>query len=152
MNYLRDAWNEGSSPYSQQLATGPYPEPTESALHPSLSSWDPFWSHLPIYALVFRVVSFIRAFPPKPCTIFSPLPCVLSPGEKRGQGVTLTTHPHPVPRWRMSRSYTSSSWRLYNIATQLSFIYRKSRNTKAELNLKFHNYAVSNTYEYFKAV
>jgi hypothetical protein len=27
---------------------------------------------------------------------------------KRGRGVTLTTHPHQVPRSRMSRSYTSS--------------------------------------------
>jgi hypothetical protein len=26
--------------------------------------------------LVFRVVSFLQNFPPKPCTIFSPLPCV----------------------------------------------------------------------------
>jgi hypothetical protein len=33
---------------------------------------------------------------------------VLSPGLKRGRGVTLTTHPHLVPRSRMSRSYTSS--------------------------------------------
>jgi hypothetical protein len=32
----------------------------------------------------------------------------LSPGVKRGQGVTLTTHPHLVPRSIMSRSYTSS--------------------------------------------
>jgi hypothetical protein len=30
------------------------------------------------------------------------------PGLKHGQGVTLTTHPHLVPRSRMSRSYTSS--------------------------------------------
>jgi hypothetical protein len=30
------------------------------------------------------------------------------PGAKRGWGVTLTTHPHLVPRSRMSRSYTSS--------------------------------------------
>jgi hypothetical protein len=30
------------------------------------------------------------------------------PGEKRGRGVMLTTHPHLVPRLRMSRSYTSS--------------------------------------------
>jgi hypothetical protein len=30
------------------------------------------------------------------------------PGVKRGRGVTLTTHPHLVPRLRMSRSYTSS--------------------------------------------
>jgi hypothetical protein len=26
--------------------------------------------------LVFQVISFLRAFPPKPCTLFSPLPCV----------------------------------------------------------------------------
>jgi hypothetical protein len=32
----------------------------------------------------------------------------LSPGVKRGRGVTLTTHPHLVPRSRLSRSYTSS--------------------------------------------
>jgi hypothetical protein len=30
------------------------------------------------------------------------------PGAKRGRGVTLTTHPHLVPRSRMSSSYTSS--------------------------------------------
>jgi hypothetical protein len=29
------------------------------------------------------------------------------PGLKCGQGVTLTTYPHTVPRSRMSRSYTS---------------------------------------------
>jgi hypothetical protein len=36
------------------------------------------------------------------------VPGVLSPGLKRGWGVTLTIHPHLVPRSRMSRSYTSS--------------------------------------------
>jgi hypothetical protein len=40
------------------------------------------------------------------------VPGVLSPGEKRGRGVTLTTHPHLVPRSRMSRSYTSSPLKL----------------------------------------
>jgi hypothetical protein len=35
-------------------------------------------------------------------------PGVLSPGVKHGQGVTLTTHPHLMPRSRMSRSYISS--------------------------------------------
>jgi hypothetical protein len=35
------------------------------------------------------------------------VPRVFSPGLKRGRGVTLTTHPHLVPRSRMSRSYTS---------------------------------------------
>jgi hypothetical protein len=36
------------------------------------------------------------------------VPGILSWGAKRGRGVTLTTHPHLVPRSRMSRSYTSS--------------------------------------------
>jgi hypothetical protein len=36
------------------------------------------------------------------------VPGVLSPGVKRGRGVTLTTHPHLVPRSRMSGSYISS--------------------------------------------
>jgi hypothetical protein len=36
------------------------------------------------------------------------VPGVLSPAEKRGRGVTLTTHSHLVPRSRMSRSYTPS--------------------------------------------
>jgi hypothetical protein len=36
------------------------------------------------------------------------VPGVLSPGVKRGRGVTLTTHPHLEPRLSMSRSYTSS--------------------------------------------
>jgi hypothetical protein len=36
------------------------------------------------------------------------VPGVLSAGVKRGRGVTLTTHPHLVPRLIMSRSYTSS--------------------------------------------
>jgi hypothetical protein len=33
---------------------------------------------------------------------------VLSPRLKRGRGVTLTTHPHLVPRSTLSRSYISS--------------------------------------------
>jgi hypothetical protein len=36
------------------------------------------------------------------------VPGVLFPGLKSGRGVTLTNHPHLVPRLRMSRSYTSS--------------------------------------------
>jgi hypothetical protein len=36
------------------------------------------------------------------------VPGVLSPGVKCGRGVTLTTHPHLVPRLRMSKSYISS--------------------------------------------
>jgi hypothetical protein len=36
------------------------------------------------------------------------VPGVLSLGVKRGRDVTLSTHPHVVPRSRMSRNYTSS--------------------------------------------
>jgi hypothetical protein len=36
------------------------------------------------------------------------VPGVLSQGVKRGRGVTLTTHPHLLPRLSMSRSKTSS--------------------------------------------
>jgi hypothetical protein len=36
------------------------------------------------------------------------VPGILSPWIKRGRGVTLTTHPHLVPRSRMCRSYISS--------------------------------------------
>jgi hypothetical protein len=44
------------------------------------------------------------------------VPGVLSLGLKRGRGVTLTTHPHLVPRSRMSRIYTSSpSKRLHGV-------------------------------------
>jgi hypothetical protein len=39
---------------------------------PNQSPWGPFWSHSPIYALVFQVVVFLRTFPLKPCTRFSP--------------------------------------------------------------------------------
>jgi hypothetical protein len=36
------------------------------------------------------------------------VPGIHSPGLKCGRGVTLTTHPHLLPRLRVSRSYTSS--------------------------------------------
>jgi hypothetical protein len=36
------------------------------------------------------------------------VPWVLSPGVKRGRGVTLTNHPNLVPRSRMSKSYIFS--------------------------------------------
>jgi hypothetical protein len=42
---------------------------------------------------------------PASCTMGTGVPF---PGAKRGRGVTLTTHPHLVPRSWMSRSYTSS--------------------------------------------
>jgi hypothetical protein len=36
------------------------------------------------------------------------VPGILSPGVKRGRGVTLTTHPHLVPKSRMKKNCTSS--------------------------------------------
>jgi hypothetical protein len=52
------------------------------------------------------------------------VPEVLSPGIKRGRGVTLTTHPHLVPKSRMSRSYISSPpWRLHGLAGKLYFYF-----------------------------
>jgi hypothetical protein len=47
-------------------------------------------------------------------------------GAKRGWGVTLTTHPHLVPRSRMNRSYTSSPpqalpWRVEGLLCLLLF-------------------------------
>jgi hypothetical protein len=47
------------------------------------------------------------------------VPGVLSPGLKHGRGVSLTTHPHLVPRSRVITSYTSSpqapSWRVVGL-------------------------------------
>jgi hypothetical protein len=37
-----------------------------------------FWSNPPTYTLVFRVVSFLWAYPPKPCTLFSPTSVTLT--------------------------------------------------------------------------
>jgi hypothetical protein len=53
-----------------------------------------------------------------------------SPGVKCGQGVMLlTTHPHPVLRSSMRRSYTSSlAWYLYDIAGQLYFCWLLLQN------------------------
>jgi hypothetical protein len=73
---------EGSSPHSQQPANGPYPEPAESTPHPpNQSPQGPFWSHPPIYALVFQVVYFFRVFWPKPMRPiqFQPLLVLLYP-------------------------------------------------------------------------
>jgi hypothetical protein len=42
---------------------------------------------------------------PASCTVGSG---VLSPGVKRDRGMTLTTHPHLLPRERMGKSYKSS--------------------------------------------
>jgi hypothetical protein len=62
--------NEGSAPFRWEAATGPYLELGESTPHPQPIKL----RSIPIYASVFRVVSFLRAFPQKPCTLFTPSP------------------------------------------------------------------------------
>jgi hypothetical protein len=61
---------EGSSPHSWEPATGPYPEPGESTPHPTTQPISLRSVVIPssIYALVFQVVSFLWAYPPKPCS------------------------------------------------------------------------------------
>jgi hypothetical protein len=57
---------KGSSPHSQQLATSPYSDPVLSNPHHPPANLPKIHSdHIPIYAFVFRVVSFLRAFSPK---------------------------------------------------------------------------------------
>jgi hypothetical protein len=52
---------------------------------------------------------------------------VLSPGLKRGRGVTLTAHPHLVSKSRMSRSYTSSPPKSLRVMQWNSFSFYEKR-------------------------
>jgi hypothetical protein len=70
------------------------------------------------------------------------VPGVLSPGVKRGRGVMLTTHPHLVPRSRMSRSYNSSppsACMACRGTALLYLLYRLHKGWKF-LELNVHNY------------
>jgi hypothetical protein len=54
---------EGSLPCSQDLATGPCPEPhASSPRFKTVLPKDPFQYYLFIYAQVFRVISFLQVF------------------------------------------------------------------------------------------
>jgi hypothetical protein len=62
--------------------------------------------------------------------------------EKRGRGVTLTTHHHLVPRSWMSRSYTSSppSASMACTGTALFLLFRNLiRNTDGDSDLRHYN-------------
>jgi hypothetical protein len=66
-------------------------------------------------------------------------------GQKRGRGVTLTTHPHLVPRSRMSRSYTSPPqalpWRLAGLLYLLPLRFAATIHCVfLEAGKKFYNY------------
>jgi hypothetical protein len=65
------------------------------------------------------------------------VPGVLSPGVKLGRAVALITHPHVVPRWRMSRSYVYHSWLLHGVVGQLYFYVLFLQNTFTIFNIKY---------------
>jgi hypothetical protein len=60
------------------------------------------------------------------------------PGAKRGRGVTLTTHPHLVPRSRMSRRYTPlpSNATMAGSGTALLFLLWFIKHGKEEMAIK----------------
>jgi hypothetical protein len=65
----------GSSPYLQKPAAVAYPEPTESTLHHPANL--PKIIFDPILHLRLGLLSgAFLAFPLKPCTLVSPIPCV----------------------------------------------------------------------------
>jgi hypothetical protein len=71
----------------------------------------------------------------------------LFPGGKCGLAVTLTTHPHLVPRSKMSSSYALfPTWRMNGVVGQIYFTHRirvvQNQNqwladVKALMNIKF---------------
>jgi hypothetical protein len=79
------------------------------------------------------------------------VPGVLSPELKRGRGVTLTTHPHLVPRSRMSRSYISSPQSAFMACSWTAFFYPYvinpdiSRGTLLSLQSAFFKYSRINS-------
>ena len=65
---------ECSLPHSQSPATCPCPEPDQSVQPPTPLLEGPFYYYPPIYAQVFRMVSFLQVSSPKPCMhLSSPL-------------------------------------------------------------------------------
>jgi hypothetical protein len=114
MFYSNEAWNTLSGYINSQInrywSTG-----NPHAVHevPSLDLKVGVWSAISAWRTI-QPVPFHETINSRPA--LGPtqppiqwVPGVLPPGVKRGWGVTLTTHPHLVPRLSMSRRYTSSS-------------------------------------------
>jgi hypothetical protein len=66
---------------------------------------------------------------------------VLSPGVKRGRGVTLITHLHLVPRLRMSRSYTSCPPSAFVACTGTAFYITQIYKLSCKILAQFQNFA-----------
>jgi hypothetical protein len=82
--------------------------------------------------MIFPVASVSRPalWPTQPPVQW--VPGVLSPGLKRGRGVTLTTQPHLVPRSRMSRSYTSFLPSAFVVCSETVLALSTHEKTQAE--------------------
>jgi hypothetical protein len=67
------------------------------------------------------------------------VPGVLSPGVKRGRGVTLTSHPHLVLRSRMSRSYILSPLPPSDsmACSETAIVYCWTSKKKNQLNMSY---------------
>jgi hypothetical protein len=84
-------------PYSQEPATGPYPEPDESCPHlQTLFIFDPFVYNPPIYYNVSQEVSSHKLFRPKSCTNFSPphVCYMITNVEKEDKKTAMSAFPH----------------------------------------------------------
>jgi hypothetical protein len=107
--------------------------------------------------VIFNHLNMSRwAFVPRPAlrqtqSTIQWVPGVLSLGVKRGRGVTLTTHPHTVPRSRVRRIYMSSPpFRLHDgSGTALTWICEESLLTRRLMSSIIHKENTGQTKQWF---
>jgi hypothetical protein len=85
---------------------------------------------------IFPVASVSRPALRPPSLLSNGYKRVLSLGVKRGRGVTLTTHRHLVPRWRMARNYTSSPPRRLHGGSGRTFLFNDTPSIPYTLTMQ----------------